>query len=111
MISPYDFDRNYETIFVNTILLSLINTPLLTSFTSVSRESSQTHTFSSVFITDLVRSLIIEAIASCGILRTKGYNQGYNILCNSLTIHHVHLSTSYKIILKTKRNPVVQGMY
>ena len=45
--------------------------PLLTNFTSVSRESSQTHTFSSVFVTDLVRGPVIEAIASCGKSRTK----------------------------------------
>ena len=64
------------------ILWYKINTHLLTNFTSISRESSQTQTFSSVFVTDLVRSSIIEAIASCGKLRTKGYNQGYNILCN-----------------------------
>ena len=65
-----------------TILWYRINTHLLTNFTSISRESSQTQTFSSVLVTDLVRSSIIEAIASCGKLRTKSYNQGYNILCN-----------------------------
>ena len=77
-----------------TILWYKINTHLLTNFTSISRKSSQTQTFSSVFVTDLVRSLIIEAIASCGKLRTKGYNQGYNILCN---LKNYKKSTWYKV--------------
>ena len=57
----------------------LICTPLLTNLTSVSRESSQTHAFSSVFVTDLVRSPVIGTIASCGKPKTKRYN----LLCLS----------------------------
>ena len=54
--------------------------PLLTNFTSVSREFSQTHTFSSIFVTDLVRSPVIGAIASC----EKSRTENYNLLLNSM---------------------------
>ena len=53
--------------------------PLLTNFTSVSREFSQTHTFSSIFVTDLVRSPVIGAIASCE-------NQGQKITIDCVLV-------------------------
>ena len=56
--------------------------PLLTNFTSVSREFSQTHTFSSIFVTDLVRSPVIGAIASCE-------NQGQKITIDCVLVWHL----------------------
>ena len=65
-----------------TILWYKINTHLLTNFTSVSREFSQTHTFSSIFVTDLVRSPVIGAIASCE-------NQGQKITIDCVLVWHL----------------------